>query len=72
MTARTGRRLVDFAIRVEDCDDTDLRVAMGYLIGASAHSIAVRRALAGALDAADTAARQAVENTAADPFPPFT
>jgi hypothetical protein len=57
--ARTGRQLVDLSMRVSEHDDDGLRVALGYLIGASARSIAVRRALVSALDAADTARQQA-------------
>jgi len=55
---RTGRWLVDVSMRVSELDEDGLRVALGYLIGASANSIAVRRALSGALDAAATDARQ--------------
>jgi hypothetical protein len=54
MTRPNGRALVDFAVAVERADEHGLRVAMGYLIGASAHSVAVRRALNGAIDAIAT------------------
>ena len=52
MTSPTGRRLVDYAMTVEQMDERGLRVAMNYLIGASARAFAVRKAFESALDAA--------------------
>ena len=55
--SKTGRWFIDTSDRIRAMDDHHLRVAMGYLLGAAGSSIAVRRALTGALDAADTDAR---------------
>jgi hypothetical protein len=60
--AKTGRWVVDTADRIRELDEHGLGVAMGYLLGASVSSIAVRRAITGALDAADTDARQRAGN----------
>jgi hypothetical protein len=42
------------AVAVDRADEDELRVALAYLIGVSAHSVAVRRAMNGALDAIST------------------
>jgi hypothetical protein len=57
VTRPNGRRLIDISLTVDAMDEHGVRVAMGYLIGASVHSVAVRRALNGALDAAATDAK---------------
>jgi len=59
--SKTGRWFLDTSDRITAMNNHQLRVAMGYLLGAAGSSIAVRRALDGALDAADTDARLRAE-----------